>query len=358
MSRNRQGLRKLSPDLIAQARDATETQVTTIMLTFVGTVIFCVLTLFTPDSALLGGGEKLDVPFAGKVSFFGFILLGPAVLIVLRIYLQIYVEHDRRLDEIARRIPITRPPTLIPLNNPLIRVLSGFAFYLLLPLTVLMFAWKASVFPDWGSGLLCGAAAVIAGHVMLPLRKLSWRVRVLLSLSAAIPVAGWAFGYQPLRRPFDLFRANLSGQWLPDSDLREADLGLANLNNANLKNADLRNANLKNADLSGADLKNAHLSDADLNGANLFSATLIDVDLRYTNLRNADLLNANLEGADLFSIAIVTATPGKEPPPYIQPTGLTQKQLDQACGKPKSLPWKLNADKLEPCLRIPTQSGQ
>jgi hypothetical protein len=32
------------------------------------------------------------VPFAGPVSFFGFMLLGPTVLIVLRVYLQICVE--------------------------------------------------------------------------------------------------------------------------------------------------------------------------------------------------------------------------------------------------------------------------
>jgi hypothetical protein len=59
----------------------------------------------TPDSALLTGGEKLNVPLADMpVSFFGF-MLGPAVLIVLRIYLQIYVEHQTRLDRIAQWIP-------------------------------------------------------------------------------------------------------------------------------------------------------------------------------------------------------------------------------------------------------------
>src|SRR5258705_9574597 len=89
-STSRQGLRKLSPDLISKARDETATQVTRIGLTFLGTAAFCLLSLLSPDSALLGSSEKIIVPLAGTVSFFGFMLLGPAVLIVLRVYLQIY----------------------------------------------------------------------------------------------------------------------------------------------------------------------------------------------------------------------------------------------------------------------------
>src|SRR6478609_12074144 len=82
----RQGLRKLSPDLISKARDETATQVTRIGLTFVGTAAFCLLSLLSPDSALLGGSERINLPLlAGPVSFFGFMLLGPTVLIVLRV---------------------------------------------------------------------------------------------------------------------------------------------------------------------------------------------------------------------------------------------------------------------------------
>src|SRR5262249_49043941 len=75
----RQGLRKLSPDLLNKARDETATQVTRIGLTFLGTTAFCLLTLLiSPDSALLGGSEKIIVPLAGPVLFSGFMLLGPA----------------------------------------------------------------------------------------------------------------------------------------------------------------------------------------------------------------------------------------------------------------------------------------
>jgi hypothetical protein len=57
----RRGLRKLSPDLISKASDETATQVTRIGLTFLGTAAFCLLSLDSPDSALLGGIEKINV---------------------------------------------------------------------------------------------------------------------------------------------------------------------------------------------------------------------------------------------------------------------------------------------------------
>ena len=224
MGRNRQGLRKLSADLIDEASDETASQVVRLMLAFVGTAAFCLLSLASPDIGLLTGNEKLNVPGAGPVSFFGFMLLGPAILIVLRIYLQIYVEHSDRLNRIAQRMPIVRAPNLVPLKNPFIRAFSGLTFYLLLPATMLLFAWKAAVFPTWGSGLFCVAAGVIASHATLPLRGVSWLTRALLSVGVAILAGGAILSFGPLRRPFDLYRANLSGQMLTSYDLMDADL--------------------------------------------------------------------------------------------------------------------------------------
>jgi uncharacterized protein YjbI with pentapeptide repeats len=318
-TRRRQGLRKLSPDLISKARDETATQVTRVGLTFLGTAAFCLLSLLSPDSALLGGNDKINVPLAGPVSFSGFMLLGPAVLIVLRIYLQIYVDHGDRLDRLAQRIPLVRAPTLVPLKNPLIKIFNALLFYLLLPMAIVFFAWKAAVFPAWGSGLLCVATGVVVSHVMLPFSRLSWRLKGLLSLSAAIIVAGVVFVGFPLfglelpRRPFDLYHANLSGQWLARDDLRNADLRYANLRDAHLPYANLSGANLSVADLGGANgganlsgavlggaiLRHANLRDANLSGAILVAANLVAAYLRDANLVAANLVAANLNGADL-----------------------------------------------------------
>jgi Pentapeptide repeats (8 copies) len=269
MKRNRKGLRKLSPELTYKATDDTDAQVNRIMPTFVGTVAFCLLSLLTPDSALLAGSEKIQVPLAGPVSFIGFMLLGPAVLIVLRIYLQIYVEHCGRLDRIAREMPAVRAPTLVSLKNPLIRRFSGFAFYLLLPLAMLLFALKAAVFPNSGAVLLCVAIGVIAGHAMLPLGKVSWRSKAWIGALAAILAGVVMLDFGPVSRPFVLHRANLSGQ-----DLSEDDLRFANLQHANLSDAMLIDAHLEGADLTGANLTNAYMFFAHLDGADLSSANL------------------------------------------------------------------------------------
>jgi Pentapeptide repeats (8 copies) len=300
----RLGLRKPSPDLIGKARDENAAQVTRIGLTFLGTTAFCLLSLLSPDSALLGGNEKINVPLAGPVSFFGFMLLGPAVLIALRIYLQMYAEHGDRLDRLARSVSAVRAPTLVPLQNPLLRLFSGLVFYMLLPVTMMLFAWKAAVFPAWGSGLFAVAIAVIASHVMLPFGKFSWRSKALLSVSAAIIAGLTMLGFGPPHRRFDLFLANLSGQWLVGQDLRNADLGLANLRNATLSFSNLVNADLIIADLSGAVL----------NGANLRGGLLYEA-----NLSGSTLFGVNLSGADLRDVK-----------------NLNQTQLNESCGNSKT----------------------
>jgi hypothetical protein len=157
--RRTRGLRRLSSENISKATDETAAQVTRIGLTFFATTAFCFLSLFSPDIALLAGSEKINMPFGGPVSFSGFMLLGPAILIVLRVYLQIYVEHSVRLDRLARSMSILRAsPTLLPLQNRLIRYFGALVFYLLLPLIVLFFAWKAARIPRLGLGLAlhCG----------------------------------------------------------------------------------------------------------------------------------------------------------------------------------------------------------
>jgi hypothetical protein len=172
--RKRQGLCKIPADVIIKARDDTAAQVNRILLTFVSTVAFCLLFLFTPDNALLASaGEKLGLPSAGPVSLLGFMLLGPAVLIVLRIYLQIYAERGRRLNRVADTI---RGPVIAPDKNPLLRSFRALAFYLLLPLAMLALWWKAAVLPAYGMYLCFLAAAVISMHLAMLFGRLSWRV--------------------------------------------------------------------------------------------------------------------------------------------------------------------------------------
>jgi uncharacterized protein YjbI with pentapeptide repeats len=301
------------------------------------------------------------------VSFFGFMLLGPAVLIMLRIYLQMYVEHGDRLDRLARSVSADRAPTLVPLQNPLIRLLSALTFYALLPVAMLLFAWKAAVFPAWGSFLGGVTVAVIWSHSMLI--RLSWLQRALKG--ACLLAAGALLGLKLLdsnHRPFELFRADLSDRWLPQVDLHKANLSLANLSKANLNQANLSHANLSGATLSGADLSDADLSYADLSGetdlintiltrAKLNGAKLTGTTLFFANLSDANLSHADLSGANLSDPRVSAANVSRNTHFIVNDAnlsradlsganlsgatlsgvqGITQRQLDAACGDPNT----------------------
>jgi uncharacterized protein YjbI with pentapeptide repeats len=313
--RKRRDLRKPSPDLISKARDETATQVTRLGLTFVGTAAFCLLSLLSPDSALLGGSEKINVPFAGPVSFFGFMLLGPVVLIALRVYLQIYVEHSARLDQLARSVSPVRAPNLLPLQNSLVRIISGLIFYALLPVAMVLFTWKAAVFRDWGVFLFGVAVAVITSHVLmlfpsrLSWRKkaLSWRRKAALSVIVAYSAALLVGRYVPLERRLDLYRANLSDHWLKGEQLFEANLSGANLTRANLSDAYLGSANLSYAGLIDANVTDAFLVRANLFHANLSGANLSDAFMWWGYLTEANMTGAKLSGTRLFGAELTDA---------------------------------------------------
>jgi hypothetical protein len=87
------------------------------------------------------------------------------------------------------RSDIPRRLAVAPHKNLLMRAIIGFGFYLLLPLVMLAFFWKAAVFRYWGTALLVIAAAVVAMHLML-LRSLSWHQRIIVSLVATILAGG------------------------------------------------------------------------------------------------------------------------------------------------------------------------
>jgi uncharacterized protein YjbI with pentapeptide repeats len=208
---------------------------------------------------------------------------------------------------------------------------------------------------------------------MLPFSRISWRLKGLLSLSAAIIVAGVVFGGFRLfglelpRRPFDLERANLSGQWLPKGNFRGADLSGANLSGADLRRADLSRANLSGANLSGNpfddplspsvdDAAVEYLSGADLSGANLFAADLSGARLIGANLSGAILIGANLSGArlrhaDLSGVRLSGANLIGADLSGVK--NLIREQLDNACGdKDTKLSDDLRHDlTLNPCPR-------
>ena len=98
---------------------------------------------------------------------------------------------------------------------------------------------------------------------------------------------------------------------------------------------DCPHCNLAGADLSNQCVKNGNLQGANFAGAKLFLMCMSYADFRGASFRGTDLSGANLahaklDGAD-FSGARLTITSFKGTD-LSRAKGLTQKQLDQACG--------------------------
>jgi uncharacterized protein YjbI with pentapeptide repeats len=142
-----------------------------------------------------------------------------------------------------------------------------------------------------------------------------------------------------------LDESRLYGADLIMADLSNASLGLTDLTGARLFQANLTGAELFRANLTGADLTVANLTGADLIQANLTGAYLADANLTGTylvqaNMSDALLLEANLSGAELWLADLTDAD-------LFRSEGLSQKQLDRACGKPSRIPPDLTSPK--PC---------
>jgi hypothetical protein len=150
-----------------------------------------------------------------------------------------------------------------------------------------------------------------------------------------------------------LVRADLTGAYLPGADLTRAnliraDLTGAHLIRANLTGAYLTGANLTHADLTGANLTGAYLTlvsltDANLTGSHLTRADLTPPDLTGANLTDASLIRADLTEANLTEANLTGAN-------LTHTQGITQSQLDLACGVGAKLPPHLA---LQPCRPAP-----
>ena len=106
----------------------------------------------------------------------------------------------------------------------------------------------------------------------------------------------------------NLMEVDLSILYLPNTNLRLANLVLTSLEGANLKDSILINANLygtsmggtnlQNADLENVNLKHADIIDTDFSSANLKGADLQNSFVTLSNLQNTNLENTNLENVD------------------------------------------------------------
>ena len=138
---------------LLDAQTQTAQTINRLMLTLLALGLASALTLGLPDSYLLTTTQTVSMPFAGAASFKVLLVVGPVVVIAVRVYLEIYVAHWRRLDDLLRRSPsvqVKRLPVVSPFRHPLLRWYAAFVLYPLVPLILGIFTYEATVFRPWG----------------------------------------------------------------------------------------------------------------------------------------------------------------------------------------------------------------
>lgn len=342
-----------SPDLLIANLTETGKMVGRLLLTLLTLGILSLLILGYPDNYFLTTKQTVSVPLAGPTSFKAVLIVLPAILIGLRIHLEIYLKHWHRLE--AKRIDhgYPAPDIISPLRHPVLKVFSWFVSYPLVPSAIALLAYKAAVFWEW-SAALAGVSFVCAVLLApITVNRKSYEIKLLFAIGIIIIatfVSSFFGGFSAVfHRPFQLAltdlertsleridfrnaqlsRVNLSGSNLNfaelsnailiGGDLTGAHLKKANLKGASIMGAELEGANLYRANLEGADLKGAKLEGADLSFAKLEGAKLVDAELKGANLESANLMGANLEGATLSGANLNGAI-------------INPNQLDKACG--------------------------
>jgi hypothetical protein len=308
-------------DIVREAHKQYSETINKTMLTLLGVALFCLLTTCSsPDRLLLAPDSTLKVPFADTpMSFVGFILVAPLLLIVLTIYLHVFygywLDCERQRQDINKRLipPIESIPTLFSFPDEIPRLFTAFVFYLLVPLVLVVITWKAKALPLTGYPLL-GLLTVVT----LILTSV-WLCRCPDDRRSF-----WAFVYYIIpviflgltlldnsdphlfQRPLKLSRAEFPKEaWLAGIDMRHARANFAKLEEAHLERAILQGADLYRAKLKGAHLLLAKLQEADLQGADLQGADLRGADLRGANLRKANLTKAKNLTQDQVNTACV-----------------------------------------------------
>jgi hypothetical protein len=246
-----------------------------LVLVLVGFCFFCVVSLAASDRVLLASGAQIKLPLVNAdISYAGFLLLGPMILIGIAFYLHVFVGYWLMLThaEVSDRL-LTHAslPFLFNLKFRGARWLSAFLFYWLVPIVLAGFVWKALPRPEVSS--LAFITILTTGTmIVLQLRRLpdqAWLrgsllvvgLLILVVLQVQMIAAG---GTMPVNRKLNLRNSDLSKLDLKDLNLAGANLRGAQLIDANLARSNISRTNLENADLTGADLARSNLRGAQL----------------------------------------------------------------------------------------------
>lgn len=275
------------------------------VLTLVIYSAFCIIMLGAPDATLLSASENINLPFTNtEVSYQGFLIFGPLILIGLSIYLHVNLHQLYRFEHEPGKYPL---PFIFNQKNTSASVVSSIIFYWLVPIVLLTFSWKTLPRSGIAPALLILLTALFTcSLVWVQIRRLKrgrkwfFRLRMLLSMGLCLALLGIAYAQaRQFPKPIYIRALYLYGVNLNKVDLSGANLLHADLAKATLNNADLDNTNLKGANLWKAKLNMSYLNNADMSNAYLQQAVLNKAEMTSTILNKADLTNAKLNQANL-----------------------------------------------------------
>lgn len=273
------------------------------MLTLMGLCFYCITTAWgTSDKALIFSGGKVDLPFANsEISFSGFLVIGPILILTTFVYLHIF--NWRRLWR-EKEFALAMPDTLFTLTQRIPIILYRVIFFWMVPLTLLSMYLKASARLAWSIPLgfiMVTVLGVVLARLVLSLRKakkfqsLRWLGAIVLS--GALPISIYAV--VKFERPVYIYRADLSEEIFRFGELRNAIVFHSNMSDIDLYGSDLTGARLYGSDLTGAIAIHTDLACTDLRFTKLRGANFRFADLRYVDFPETDFSGVSFENADL-----------------------------------------------------------
>ena len=297
------------PEVVKTMHESYSKTINKTMLSLLGVGLYSLLAVASsPDKSLIATNSSIQTPLVGtSISFQGFLIVSPFLLVILIVYLHILFGYWLQLEKKRKDMneqslkngepTIESVPAIFSFSDLLPRFVTNFIFYWFVPLVLCFLVYKAFALKEFIRPMFYVASFVTISLLFLQInrcpkeRRRWWNTPrwILLAL-----VVGY-MGYFPsvsdsFRRPLNLQREDLHDAWLQGVDLTGADMSNANLKGANLRMAQLQGvsligANLQGTNLRGASLKNAQLNEANFQGANLGGADLAKADLFSANFR-------------------------------------------------------------------------
>jgi hypothetical protein len=167
-------------DVVREAHKQYSETINKVMFTLLGVALFCLLMVLSSSDhkLLLATDSTIKVPVAdAPLSFVGFIVVAPFLLLVLTVYLHIFfgywLDCEWERQYINRKLipPIEGIPTLFSFPDAVSRFLTGVIFYWLVPLVLGAIAWKAWADRTMGLPLTYVGGFVTVALVFLQIRR-------------------------------------------------------------------------------------------------------------------------------------------------------------------------------------------